>query len=80
MSKKYITTRKGNRYTVDFFCYVFDGKTNYAIETDYSSSIHTSKVHYRPERTWDDHIGNTPCGYFCNVIFPDGCKHRVYMH
>lgn len=25
------------------------------------------KMYYRYERTWDDHLGNTPCGYYVNV-------------
>ena len=29
--------------------------------------IHSLKTHYRHERTWDDHMGNTPCGYYTNV-------------
>lgn len=27
----------------------------------------TLKMYYRHERTWDDHMGNTPCGYYAIV-------------
>ena len=35
---------------------------------------HTLKVYYRHERTWDDHLGNTPCGYY--VIVPLGTERK----
>ena len=44
------------------------------------------KMYYRPERTWDDHMGNTPCGYYAIVpikCFYNGAYHiekrRVYL-
>ena len=38
-----------------------------------------AKLHYRHERTWDDHIGNTPCGYYFTAIWPDHSTQRVYL-
>ena len=35
------------------------------------------KMYYRHERTWDDHMGNTYCGYYINVKL-NGCTRRVY--
>lgn len=35
------------------------------------------KMGYRHERTWDDHMGNTYCGYYIDVKLK-GCKRRVY--
>ena len=35
------------------------------------------KLHYRHERTWDDHMGNTLCGYYINVRL-NGHQRRVY--
>lgn len=42
---------------------------------------HRLKVYYRPERTWDDHMGNTPCGYYVNLPLPfnSGTK-RWYLY
>lgn len=39
------------------------------------------KVYYRPERTWDDHMGNTPCGYYVNLPLPFKCgTKRWYLY
>lgn len=35
------------------------------------------KMGYRHERTWDDHMGNTWCGYFFNLVL-NGVKRRIY--
>lgn len=40
---------------------------------------HTLKVYYRHERTWDDHMGNTYCGYYVNLPLPNGSKKRAYL-
>jgi len=44
------------------------------------------KMYYRHERTWDDHMGNTPCGYYAIVpirAYYKGAYHterrRVYL-
>ena len=29
-----------------------------------------SKLYFRHEKTWDDHMGNTPCGYYFLARFP----------
>ena len=85
--KKYITLKSGAKMTVDFPCIIEreyanknrDGKTYVYIENEwYYKELHLS-VYYRPERTWDDHMGNTPCGYYCIVPFPTGERKRIYM-
>ena len=35
------------------------------------------KMHFRHEKTWDDHMGNTYCGYYIDVPIK-GVKRRVY--
>lgn len=48
----------------------------------------TLKVYYRNEKTWDDHMGNTQCGYYINVPYylyhhPQGFKNhtkRIYIN
>ena len=68
-----------NPVRIDFFATIENGKTFVEVVSDYSIKIHHIKVFYRPERTWNDHMGNTPCGYYCNVPMPNGKKKRVYM-
>lgn len=77
--KKRVTGKNGVVYTIDFFCYIKDGKTAVSIETPYSSKIHDLKVYYRHERTWGDHLGNTECGYYVIAPLPTGERKRVYM-
>lgn len=72
---------EGRNFKVEFFEVIDEGKTGYYVneqETGYWK-YHRTKVYYRPERTWDDHMGNTPCGYYVIVPFPTGERKRVYM-
>lgn len=46
----------------------------------YGNMEHVLKEHYRPERTWDDHMGNTPCGTYVNLPFPGGKRERAYLY
>lgn len=78
--KKRVQLKNGAVAYVDFFCIIEDGKTTYYIQTNGSFKTVTSKVYYRPERTWDDHMGNTPCGYYVIAPFPNGERHRVYIY
>ena len=41
---------------------------------------HALKEYFRYERTWDDHMGNTPCGTYINLPIPDGRKVRAYLY
>lgn len=38
-----------------------------------------AKLYYRQERTWDDHMGNTPCGLYFIARFDNGCFARFYL-
>lgn len=79
--KKIVRLKNGDRAIVDFFCVIEDGRITYfVIEPGKCDRVVNSKVYYRPERTWDDHMGNTPCGYYVNVRFSTGERHRVYIH
>lgn len=42
--------------------------------------FHWLKVYFRHERTWDDHMGNTPCGSYVNAPFPGGKRRRIYLY
>lgn len=72
---KYIKGKDGKIHKIDFFEIIQDGKTGYCIDGVY----HKTKVYYRPERTLDDHMGNTPCGYYVMAPLPDGQRKRIYI-
>ena len=74
--KKYIHDRYGKTHVIDFFEIIAEGKTGYYIDNIY----HKTKVYYRPEKTWNDHLGNTPCGYYVIATLPTGEKKRVYLY
>lgn len=88
---KYVTSENGKHYSIEFPCVIEKDKASrngegktwvYVVEKDNIFSEyyeHYLQVYYRHERTWDDHMGNTPCGYYCNVPLPDGSTRRVYM-
>ena len=70
-------------YKVEFISVIEDGKVYVLIEKNhdiYSYREHHLKTYYRPERTWDDHMGNTPCGYYVNLPISKGRTKRVYIH
>lgn len=76
---KHITDKNGNKYEIDFYCTIENGKTTVLIKSKYGYDTKTLSVYYRPERTLDDHMGNTPCGYYVNIPLKTGEKKRVYM-
>lgn len=76
---KYITDADGVKYEIDFYCVIDNGKIEYSVHSNYGYKCHNTKVYYRPERTWDDHLGNTPCGYYTNVPLGNGKTKRVYI-
>ena len=81
--RHYITLKNGRAYIVEFPEIIENGKTGvYVHEKDsiFGYEYHTLTAYYRHERTWDDHMGNTPCGYYCIVPFPNGERHRVYIY
>lgn len=87
MTKRF--QHNGKKYRACFF-YVLEreyrnshreGKTHVYLESEdgYGKDLFLS-VYYRPERTLDDHMGNTPCGYYVNITLPDGKRKRVYIY
>lgn len=83
-------TSKGREYRIDFPCTIDksraskngEGKTWVEITSPadiFYWDEHCLQVYYRHERTWDDHMGNTPCGFYVNVPLPTGETKRVYM-
>jgi len=77
---KYITDTDGLKWEIDFYCIIVDGKIEYSVKSPWGYyKTHNTKVYYRHERTWDDHMGNTPCGYYTNVPLGNGKTKRVYI-
>lgn len=72
---KYVKDKDGRTHKIDFFEIIEDGKTGYYIDNEY----HKTKVYYRPERTWDDHMGNTPSGYYVIAPITRAERKRVYI-
>lgn len=74
-----LSTMNGVHYIghhrIDFYG-VHDGRAYLAI----SDITHDLKVYFRPERTWDDHMGNTPCGEYVILPLPDGSRKRAYLY
>ena len=52
-------------------------KTKYMVIIN--DTIHELKMYFRHERTWDDHMGNTPCGYYVVLPLPNGSTKRAYL-
>lgn len=83
MRTKYITVGT-EKFMIEFPCIIEDEKTYVVVHRKsgdhyYWLGTHYLKTYYRHERTWDDHMGNTPCGYFVNVPLLGKTK-RVYVH
>ena len=74
----YVKTKNGN-HTVDFFSVIYKDKKGNDVTNVYVDNchMHTLRVYYRHEKTLDDHMGNTPCGYYCNVPIA-GKRYRIY--
>lgn len=79
---KYIRDNNGKTIAkIDFFSVIEDGKVwCYVYENGWFCKLRHLKAHYRPERTWDDHMGNTPCGYYVNAPLSRGKTKRVYIY
>ena len=71
---------KNEEFKVETLSYIEDGKVDVMVWNTWRCDVHRLKVYYRHERTWDDHMGNTPCGYYVNLPLPYGCgKKRYYL-
>ena len=72
----YTKDANGKTVKIDVFSYPENGK----IWLYANNVLHHLKLYYRHEKTWDDHLGNTPCGYYINVPMPYGKRKRIYIH
>lgn len=40
----------------------------------------TLRMYYKPYKTWDEFMGNKPCGYYCNASIPGfKGKKRIWL-
>ena len=60
---QYIKDKSGKVHTIETYGWN-DGKVTLCID---NSNVITLKMYFRHEKTLDDHMGNTPCGYYANV-------------
>lgn len=73
----YTKSNSGMTHKIDVFSYIDDkGYVEMYVDNVY----HRLKTYFRYERTWDDHMGNTPCGYYCNVPLNKTERKRIYIH
>lgn len=72
----YMADKNGISHEIEEYGW-FDGRVTLCIDR---CRVVTLKVYYRPERTWNDHMGNTPCGYYANVPITKTERKRVYLN
>jgi len=89
----YVKDKHGKQHTIDIYTkiyikdneyytgYIDVSRENAVIDCFIDNWKHCQlKVYYRHEKTWNDHMGNTPCGYYVNVPINKNEKKRVYIH
>lgn len=67
-----------NRHRIEGIGISCNDSTKYMVLVN--DTVHELKAYYRPEKTLDDHMGNTPCGEYVNIPLPDGSKKRAYLY
>ena len=77
--KHYLKDRNENEIEIEELGWE-NGKIYLSIFDGWNYRTVNLKMYYRPERTWDDHLGNTPCGYYANVPITRKQKKRVYLY
>lgn len=73
--KHYVKDKSGKTHTIEEYGWDKE-KITLCLDDD---KVITLKMYFRPERTWDDHMGNTPCGYYANVPITKTERKRVYL-
>lgn len=72
----YTKDASGRTIKIDVFTYPENGK----IWLYANNVLYHLKLYYRQERTWDDHLGNTPSGYYVILPMPGKKKKRIYIY
>lgn len=73
--KHYVEDKSGTTHTIELYGLTKE-KATLCLD---NNRFMTLKKYFRPERTWDDHMGNTPCGYYVNVPITKTERKRVYL-
>lgn len=79
MRKKYFKDNSGSTAVFDPIG-TDNGKCEFYIIWHGGCFLHKLTMHFRAERTWDDHTGNTDCGYYVNCPMPWGGIKRIYVY
>lgn len=74
----YVKDKEGKSHTIEEYGWS-NGKVTVCID---NHNVTTLKMYYRHEKTLNDHMGNTPSGYYANVpLCTNGRieRKRVYL-
>ena len=71
----YIKDKNGVKHVIEEYGWD-DGKVTLCLD---HWKVMTLKMYFRHEKTWDDHMGNTPCGYYAIVPITKNERRRVYL-
>lgn len=74
--KHYVKDKSGRTHTIEEYGWE-NGKITLCLD---DSKIMTLKMYFRNERTWNDHMGNTPCGYYAIVPITKKERKRIYLN
>lgn len=72
----YVKDPAGKTHTIDEYGWG-NGKVTLCID---NSDVIEVKMYFKECRTWDEYMGNKPCGYYALVPIPN-CKsrRRIYL-
>lgn len=73
---RYIKDNAGKTHTVE----LWGTENNKAVLCIDNRIIVNLKLYYRHERTLDDHMGNTYCGYYVNLPLSKTERKRFYIY
>ena len=71
----FVTDRNGKKHIIEEYGWGY-GKVTLCLD---NWRIMNLKMYFRNERTWDDHMGNTPCGYYAIVPITRNERKRIYL-
>ena len=66
----------GHTHTIEEYGWE-NGKITLCID---KNKIVTCKMYFKPCKTWDEYMGNKPCGYYALVPIPNfKSRKRIYL-
>lgn len=72
----FLTDRNGVRHEIEEWGWE-EGKVCLCLD---KWKVMNLKLYYREPRTWDEYMGNKPCGYYAVVPITKKERRRVYLH